>query len=81
VYLSFGDAVTVDNYPLYEELFFHRVNPNAQRITVSFYVNHEYTDYTVVNKLWHRGNEIALHSITLTDDRQYWKNLSGYDWQ
>ena len=30
----------------------------------TFFVSHEYNNYTLVNDLYKTGNEIAIHSIT-----------------
>jgi len=69
------------NYPLYEELFSNRVNPNGHPITISLYVTHEYTDYSLVHQLWRQGHEIALHSMSHLTNTQYWKELDGPGWK
>ena len=33
----------------------------------------QYTDYSLVNRWWHFGHEIASHSITHRNDLNYWK--------
>ena len=81
VYLTFDDAVTIQNYPMYEELFFDRKNPNGQPITLSFYVTHEYNDYSLVHQLWRRGHDISLHSISHQTNTQYWKDLNSTGWR
>lgn len=45
-------------------LLFSQQNPDGRPISASFYVNHEYTDYTLVQDLYLRGFEIGVHSIT-----------------
>ena len=33
----------------------------------------QYTDYSLVNRWWHFGHEIASHSITHRNNLNYWK--------
>jgi len=81
VYFSFDDAVTVTNYPVYEEIFFDRLNPNGASVGLTFFVSHEYSNYSLVNELHRRGHEIALHSITHLPDTVYWANLNATMWE
>lgn len=55
-------ATVYENY--LKPLLFERVNPDGGPVGLSFYVNHEYTDYELVNDLYLRGFEIGVHSIT-----------------
>lgn len=48
VLLTFDDAVTVTNYPYYKVAFDNRTNPNGCPIAATYFVSHEYTDYTLV---------------------------------
>lgn len=81
VYLTFDDAVITENYPMYEELFFGRRNPNDQPITLTFFVTHEYNDYNLVHQLYRKGHEIAMHSITHQTNTEYWKQLDAEGWR
>ncbi|XP_064074726.1 chitin deacetylase 8-like [Vanessa tameamea] len=76
VVLTFDDGVNVNNIPLYRNLLYNRVNKNRCNVGVTFFVNHEYTDYSLVNELYNRGFEIGLHSITHKTDTQYWREAS-----
>ncbi|KAK9739762.1 Transmembrane amino acid transporter protein [Popillia japonica] len=80
VLLTFDDAVTAQTYDYYERAFFGRKNPDGCEIQVTYYVSHEYTDYSKVHALHARGHEIALHSITHEPYTYYWDNLDeeGY---
>lgn len=63
VTLTFDDAVTAANYQYIEEVFKGRTNPDGCATAATFFVSHEYTDYSKVHALWTEGHEIALHSI------------------
>jgi hypothetical protein len=62
--LSFDDAVTALNSPYFEAAINGRTNPDGCPAAATFYVSHEYTDYSKVHELWANGHEIALHSIS-----------------
>ena len=65
VLLTFDDSVNDLNKELYQELFERgRTNPNGCPISATFYVSHEWTDYSQVQNLYADGHEIASHSIT-----------------
>ncbi|XP_017460944.1 PREDICTED: uncharacterized protein LOC108354261 [Rhagoletis zephyria] len=71
--ITFDDAVNVINYEQYQQLFEGLVNPDNCTASGTFYVSHEYTDYTLVNALYQQGHEIALHSITHGSGTDYWR--------
>ena len=65
VLLTFDDAVNDLNKKLYEDLFEKgRTNPNGCPIAATFYVSHEWTDYSQVQNLYTDGHEIASHTIS-----------------
>ena len=65
VILTFDDSVNDLNRDLYKEIFRHyRVNPNGCPISSTFFVSHEWTDYSQVQNLYASGHEIASHSIS-----------------
>ncbi|TMW39822.1 hypothetical protein DOY81_015098, partial [Sarcophaga bullata] len=70
--VTFDDAVTGLNYLQYQELFNNLKNPDHCEVKATFYVSHEYTDYTKLNALYNEGHEIALHSITHGAGTEYW---------
>ncbi|CAG9568449.1 unnamed protein product [Danaus chrysippus] len=76
VLLTFDDAVTTVNIETYRDILYNRVNSNKCPIGVTFFVSHEYTDYSLVNELYNRGFEIALHSITHKSNQTYWKEAT-----
>ena len=40
------------------------------------FITHSYTDYSLVNKWWHYGHEIATHSVTHRNDIKYWEEMT-----
>jgi hypothetical protein len=80
VVLSFDDAVTVTNFPFYEALSAQQ-NPNQCGIKMTFFVCHESLDYTLVNRLYRMGHEIASHSVSHKSDvEHYWRNMTKQMW-
>lgn len=65
VYLTYDDAINAKNI-LHVRRIFAEVNHenNTCPAVGTFFVSHEYTDYSLVNELYSQGHEIALHSIT-----------------
>lgn len=65
VILTFDDSVNDLNKQLYADLFGKgRVNPNGCPITATFYVSHEWTDYSQVQNLYSEGHEMASHTVS-----------------
>lgn len=65
VYLTFDDAVHSQNIDFIRQIFreVNRGNTGCPAVG-TFFVSHEYTDYSIINELYSEGHEIALHSIT-----------------
>ncbi|KAJ3661244.1 hypothetical protein Zmor_005649 [Zophobas morio] len=76
VHLTFDDAVQELNYQVYDALFANRTNPDGCPITVTFFLSHDYTDYSRVHDLYVNYHEIALHSITHEPSTDYWRNIT-----
>lgn len=65
VYLTFDDAVHNENIDFITKIFNEsNYGYNGCPAVGTFFVSHEYTDYSIINKLYSEGHEIALHSIT-----------------
>lgn len=65
VLLTFDDSVNDLNKGLYADLFEKgRVNPNGCPIAATFYVSHEWSDYSQVQNLYSAGHEMASHTIS-----------------
>lgn len=62
--ITFDDSINDLNWDLYREIFSNRVNPNGCPALGTFYVSHEWTDYSQVQTLYSEGHEMASHSIT-----------------
>jgi len=84
VYLTFDDAFTA----IAEELFYRDLfdgsvtNPNGCAIKATHFMTHAYTDYSLANKYWKMGHELASHSITHRNDAfGYWKTLDEAGWK
>lgn len=74
VLLTFDDSVNDLNRKLYRDIFNRRRrNPNGCRIKATFYVSHEWTDYSQVQNLYADGHEIASHSISHSFGEQFSK--------
>ncbi|XP_043509139.1 uncharacterized protein LOC122528252 isoform X2 [Frieseomelitta varia] len=72
VLLTFDDAVNDLNRPLYTDLFENgRKNPNGCPITATFYVSHEWTDYSQVQNLYADGHEMASHTVSHSFGEQF----------
>ncbi|KAI5634284.1 polysaccharide deacetylase domain-containing protein [Phthorimaea operculella] len=79
VLLTFDDGINVLNIETYRRLIYNRLNSNNCPASVTFYVSHEYTNYQLVNELYNRGFEIALHSMSHKTDQQYWRDATYED--
>ncbi|KAG8228563.1 hypothetical protein J437_LFUL008641, partial [Ladona fulva] len=64
VMITFDDAVTKINFDYFMETLFNRKNPNGCNISATFFISHDYNDYALTHRLFRRGHEIALHSIS-----------------
>lgn len=65
VLLTFDDSVNDLNKQLYSDLFGKgRINPNGCPISATFYVSHEWTDYSQVQNLYSDGHEMASHTVS-----------------
>ncbi|XP_066596969.1 uncharacterized protein Cda5 isoform X2 [Prorops nasuta] len=72
VLLTFDDSVNDLNKGLYTDLFEKgRKNPNGCPISATFYVSHEWTDYSQVQNLYAAGHEIASHTVSHSFGEQF----------
>ncbi|XP_008216281.1 uncharacterized protein LOC100120260 isoform X2 [Nasonia vitripennis] len=72
VLLTFDDSVNDLNKGLYADLFEKgRNNPNGCPISATFYVSHEWTDYSQVQNLYAAGHEIASHTVSHSFGEQF----------
>ncbi|XP_076662435.1 chitin deacetylase-like 5 [Halictus rubicundus] len=72
VLLTFDDSVNDLNKGLYADLFEKgRKNRNGCPISATFYVSHEWTDYSQVQNLYAGGHEIASHTVSHSFGEQF----------
>lgn len=76
VLLTFDDAVQTINIDYYRKALYDRKNPDGCPAQATYFVSHEYTDYSLVNELYSKGHEIALHSISHLPQTEYWRDAS-----
>lgn len=74
--ITFDDAVNVLNIDTYRSSLYNRTNRNGCKAGATFYVNHEYTNYQLVNELYNHGFEIALHTISHKTPSSAWANAT-----
>ncbi|KAF8786524.1 hypothetical protein HNY73_008224 [Argiope bruennichi] len=63
--ITFDDAITVANIETYKKIA-------AKKVPMTFFVCHEYNDYSLTQKLYNEGHEIAVHSIRSYMDPPIW---------
>merc|ERR1712012_557572 len=82
VYLTFDDGFTARAEELYyRELFdVTYMNPNGCPIRATHFITRTASDYSKINEYWHKGHEIAAHSITHRNNVTYWANMSPDEW-
>lgn len=81
VMVTFDDAVNEGNMDYYEQLFPGQVNPNGCNISATFFLSHEWTNYVMVNLLYHQRHSIADHTITHRSPVSWWKEANYSQWQ
>ncbi|XP_041357419.1 chitin deacetylase 7-like [Gigantopelta aegis] len=68
IFYGFDDALNGQMAQHYRKLFSSdRKNPNDCPISMSLYVQHDYTDYSLVREFYKKGMEIGVHSVTHTN--------------
>ncbi|EDO30402.1 predicted protein, partial [Nematostella vectensis] len=80
IMLTFDDAINGQVYPVYQKIFNGKKNPNGCDIRATFFVSHEYTQYQLLQALYHERHEIADHSISHRLPIPWWKNATVKQW-
>jgi len=81
IMLTFDDAINDNNLEIYEQIFDGGLkNPNGCDVKATFFVSHEYNNYSMVQELHRRGHEMAAHSITHDNEESYWDNGTELNW-
>jgi hypothetical protein len=73
VLLTFDDAITISNMDFYRKatLNYQRINPDGCPSAITYFISHEYTDYSLVHELYSNGHEIGLHSISHSENQRF----------
>lgn len=65
IVMTFDGAVNINNYDHYQRVFLaNRTNPNGCPIRGTFFISHEYSDYSQIQRLHYEGHEIAVGTIS-----------------
>ena len=81
IVITFDDAVNHNNYEEIERFLNSNLkNPNSCDIKTTFFVSHQYNNYSMVQELHRRGHEIAAHSISHENDEDYWQTGTQETW-
>lgn len=64
VLLTFDDDVNDVNMAYYRQLYDKLSAGNGCPVGVTYYVSHEYNDYSLLHELYLRGHDISVHSIS-----------------
>ncbi|XP_066942872.1 chitin deacetylase 1-like isoform X2 [Macrobrachium rosenbergii] len=79
--ITFDDAINIENIDLYQIIFDNRFNPNQCTIKSTFFVSHKYTNYSAVQDMHRLGHEIAIHSISHSNNETFWTKASLDEWE
>lgn len=82
VMFSFDDALRdQDHKSFYQPIFQGRKNPNGCPIGLTYFVSHNYTDYSLVEHVYRtEGAEIEDHSVTHRSPTTWWEDASEEEW-
>ncbi|XP_046450804.1 chitin deacetylase 7-like [Daphnia pulex] len=80
VFLAFDGAIATTNYDNYTFLLNKRINPNGCPIGMTFFVFHEYNDYSLTHSLYFKRQEIATHSMSHLTPAATWASKSVAEW-
>lgn len=82
VMFSFDDGVRVEDYDgYYSKAFNGRKNPNGCQIGLTFFVSHNFSDYSLIEYLYYTyGHEMADHSVTHREPTTWWESATEEEW-
>lgn len=66
VLVTFDDSVSSGIETLVQAMTSGRTNPGGGGLQFTFFVSTDWTDYTILNRLYSVGHEIAVHTMTHT---------------
>ena len=77
IMITFDDAVNVQVFKFVEAIVNGGItNPNGCKISTTYFNSHEWTDYFMLNDLYHQRQEVADHTITHRTPIPWWKNAT-----
>jgi len=81
--VTFSGAVNSRNSELFHEIFSETAKNKGNDCTAkaTFFVSHAFTNYSAVQELHRRGHEIAVNSITNSEDKLYWDRLPATEYE
>ena len=82
VMFSFDDGLRDQDYKTYYSPVFNgRKNPNGCQVSLTYFVSHNFTDYSLVEHVYAvDGAEIGDHSVTHRTPTTWWENASDEEW-
>lgn len=81
IVISFDDAINNNNFDQLDRFLSGKLkNPNGCDIKSTFFVSHQYNNYSMTQEMYRRGHEIAVHSISHHVDIGYWHNGTEDTW-
>jgi len=81
IMLTFDDAINNNNWEIFDQMFDGRLkNPNGCDVKATFFVSHQYNNYSMVQELHRRGHEMAAHSVTHDNEESYWDSGNETVW-
>lgn len=65
ILLTFDGAINGNNYDHYQKVLADtRKNPNGCPLKGTFFISHEYSDYSMIQNLASKGHEIGVETIS-----------------
>ncbi|GFY37697.1 nodB homology domain-containing protein [Trichonephila inaurata madagascariensis] len=72
VMVTFDDAMTVANVETYKQIV--RKSRFQKDVKITFFVCHEYNDYSITQSFYSQGHEIAVHTISHGEKPGLWRS-------
>ncbi|GFT01743.1 nodB homology domain-containing protein [Trichonephila clavipes] len=79
VMVTFDDAMTVANVETYKQIV--RKGRFQKDVKITFFVCHEYNDYSITQSFYLQGHEIAVHTISHESNTDLWRHGTPERWK
>jgi len=76
IMFTMDDNINLRNFQFYAALLDGKLNPNGCNVTATYFVSGDYNDYKLTKKLFDKGHEIAVHTLTHKTPNSIWKRAS-----